>query len=228
MVASFLPPFFLTHSLCHLFYIKVLCIINNFLVLCTICLTSYLVHFKNGPEYLIMGNWSDIYTSEEISASEFGLGKFSCSFEVLLPYFFLFLWSTPSLLFLVSLKYSFLTFSCSSEILFSYFFLFLWRTPSLLFLVPVKYSFPTFSCSSEVLLPYVFFHLCLFGGVCFQYSSILVIFFFFVFWCFPNLVVLFLLLFLFFLLLSQHCTLFNSKFHSDILAVYSYFLYKDF
>ena len=78
--------------------------------------------------------------------------------------------------------------------------------------------------SSEVLFSYFFFYLCLFDCVCFQYSQVRVIFLlskysdsflisqFYSFCCFS---------------LStfhyQHGTFFQARFHSYILAVYSYY-----
>ena len=53
MLASHLPPFLKTNtlSMSSLGY-KTLCIIISFLVLWSVCLSSFLVQFKNGPGYL--------------------------------------------------------------------------------------------------------------------------------------------------------------------------------
>ena len=53
MLASPFPPFLDTYSLTMLSLgCKALGMVISFLVLCSICLSSSLVHFKNGPEYL--------------------------------------------------------------------------------------------------------------------------------------------------------------------------------
>ena len=56
VLANALPPSFLdTYSLStSSLGCKALCMVISFLVLCSICLSSSLVHFKNGPEYLMM------------------------------------------------------------------------------------------------------------------------------------------------------------------------------
>ena len=56
MLASCFPPSFLdTFSLSTSLGCKALCIVMSFLVLLSICLSSSLVHFKNGPMYLTRG-----------------------------------------------------------------------------------------------------------------------------------------------------------------------------
>ena len=54
MLANALPPFFLdTYNLStSSLGCNALCMVISFLVLWSLCLSSYLVHFKNGPEYL--------------------------------------------------------------------------------------------------------------------------------------------------------------------------------
>ena len=61
-----LPPLFLdtTSSLGW----KTWCIVMNFLILCFICWSSALVHFKNGPEYLTGRDSPGVYPFDEISA----------------------------------------------------------------------------------------------------------------------------------------------------------------
>ena len=87
MLASPLPPFFLgTYSLsmsslgCY-----ALCMIISFLVLGSICLSSSLVHFKKGPEYLTMGTAQVFITLIRFLQHSF----VSSSFLVLLRYSFL-------------------------------------------------------------------------------------------------------------------------------------------
>ena len=54
MLASSLPPSFLdTYSLS--LGCNALCVVISFLVLWSICFSSSLVHFRNGPEYLTTG-----------------------------------------------------------------------------------------------------------------------------------------------------------------------------
>ena len=64
---------------------KSLCIVVSFLVLCSICLSSFFVHYKKGPEYFTQG--TDVYLLGEISAVELGFDKFSRSSEI---HFYLF------------------------------------------------------------------------------------------------------------------------------------------
>ena len=66
---------------CSLFRVFII----NFLVVWSICLSSFLVYFKNGFEYLTMGT---VQVFDEISAAELGFKKFSRSSKVLF-YFFL-------------------------------------------------------------------------------------------------------------------------------------------
>ena len=87
------------------------------------------------------------------------------------------------------------------------------------------------SRSFLILLGYSFlffpFHLLLFDGVSFQYFQILVIFFLFMYsdslpiWQFYSL-----LYFSFSMFHYEHGTFFNAKFHSYILAVYSYSFFQ--
>ena len=81
----FLPLFFYTYSRstsslgCNSLYI-----VNRFLVLLSICLSSYLVHFRKGPEYLT-GDSAQVF----IPLIRFLLDSFIlCSFLVLLRYSF--------------------------------------------------------------------------------------------------------------------------------------------
>ena len=68
---------------------KVFYIIINFLILWSICLSSSLVHFKNGPKYLTKGDNPGFYSFHEISAAaELSFKKFFHLLEVLLSYFF--------------------------------------------------------------------------------------------------------------------------------------------
>ena len=86
MLTRPLPPFFLeTYSLSvSSLGCSALCIVISFLVLWFICRSSSLVHFRNGPEYLIM-----VTTQVCIPLKRFVLTK---SFLVLLRYsFFTFL-----------------------------------------------------------------------------------------------------------------------------------------
>ena len=73
-------------------------------------------------------------------------------------------------------------------------------------------GFEKVSRSSEVLFSYFFLHLCLFDSVHFQYSQVLVIFFFQVFWFFLDLAVLFLPSFFFslFIISIAHFSMSNS------------------
>ena len=66
---------------------KGLCIVTNFLITWSICLSSSIVHFKNGPEY----PWGrpGVYPLDSIFAEELGFEKLSRSFEVLFSNFFL-------------------------------------------------------------------------------------------------------------------------------------------
>ena len=82
MMGNPLPPFFLdTYSLsvlslgCNAF-----CIIINFLVLRSICLTSSLVHFKNGPEYLTRGTAQVLLLPSLVSRGFLVLLRFSYLF----------------------------------------------------------------------------------------------------------------------------------------------------
>ena len=87
------PPFLDTYSLSMLsLRCKVLCIVINFFVLWSICLSSFLVHFKNGPKYLIRGTAQIL-----ISLIRFLLGfKFPCSSEVhLIIFSFISVWWCP-------------------------------------------------------------------------------------------------------------------------------------
>ena len=52
LLPSFLPPSFLYSHTTSSLGCNALCMAINFLVLWSICLSSYLVHFKNGAEYL--------------------------------------------------------------------------------------------------------------------------------------------------------------------------------
>ena len=64
------------------------CIIINFLVLCSICLRSSLVHFNSSWSWVCYkANYQDIHTFDEISAVEVSFEKSSSSSAVL---FFLF------------------------------------------------------------------------------------------------------------------------------------------
>ena len=68
---------------------KALCIVINFLLLWSICLSFSLVHFKKGSEYLKRGTvQSFFYSFDEISSAEFAFKEFSFFSEVLFPYFF--------------------------------------------------------------------------------------------------------------------------------------------
>ena len=62
---------------------KFLCIVRNFLVIWSICLSSFLDPFKNGPEYHTSRDSQGVYFFDKISSAEIGFKKFSCSFEVL-------------------------------------------------------------------------------------------------------------------------------------------------
>ena len=103
---------------------KASCIVINFLVLLSICLSTSLVYFMNGPEYLTMNN-SGVHLFDKIFTAELGLQKFSRFFEILFSYFFfhhhlfdgvrfqysqvlvVFLFSKRSDTFLISLLYTF-------------------------------------------------------------------------------------------------------------------------
>ena len=85
MLVSPLPPFFLDT------YCRSFCMVISFLVLWSICLSSSLVHFKNGPEYPM---WGTAHVS--ISLIRFLLYSFvSSNFLVLLKYSFLIFLSSP-------------------------------------------------------------------------------------------------------------------------------------
>ena len=83
MLASPLLPSFLdTYSLCH-FGCKTLCIIFDFCDLWSICLGSFLVHFKNCLVYLTRGTYLRVDSTDKISTTELGFEKYSRSFAVL-------------------------------------------------------------------------------------------------------------------------------------------------
>ena len=82
MLLSPLPPFLDICNLCHLRY-KTLFIVIIFLVLWFICLSSFHVHFKNGPDSLTKGK-----TQVFIYLMRFLLQKFSCSSNILFFFFF--------------------------------------------------------------------------------------------------------------------------------------------
>ena len=80
---------------------KTLCMVFSFLVLCSICLSSSLVHFKKGPEYLTRGK-AQVF----IPLMRFLFySLLTSSFLVLLRYF-LKTFSFISTCFCVKLKYS--------------------------------------------------------------------------------------------------------------------------
>ena len=62
-----------------------MCIVINFFVLSSICLSFSFVHFKNGPKYLRRE------ATQVIFAAEFGFEKFSRLSEVFFSYFFSFI-----------------------------------------------------------------------------------------------------------------------------------------
>ena len=71
MLASPLSPFLDTYNLPTLSLgCNALCIVISFLVLWSICLSS-LIHFKNSPEYLMMGDSPGIYSFDKVSAIKF-------------------------------------------------------------------------------------------------------------------------------------------------------------
>ena len=60
----------------------------SFLVLKSICLSSSLVHFKNGHKYLKRGNSPGIYPFDKVPAIEFCLEQIFDSSEILFLDFF--------------------------------------------------------------------------------------------------------------------------------------------
>ena len=66
---------------------KVLCILISFLIRWSIYWSSFLIYFRNDPEYIKMGK-SVVYLFDGISTAEFDFNKISCSSEILLLFFF--------------------------------------------------------------------------------------------------------------------------------------------
>ena len=90
----FLPPFLL-HIVCQRNLWDTLSMIISFLVLWSICLSSSLVHFKNGPEYLTRGTTQVFIPLIRCRPHSF----VSRSFMVLLGYYFIFIFFFHLLLF---------------------------------------------------------------------------------------------------------------------------------
>ena len=155
--------FFLTHVSC-LGY-KLLCIIN-FLAFWSICLNSFLVHFKNGPEYLTSGT-----ALVFILVVELGFKKLSGSSERLfLNFFFLlrlfyevrFQYSQLLVLVLFSKRFNFSWFG-NSVISVVFLFFSLWAQH--IFLSQIPFVYPGFIFLLFLLVPIFFsflFHLFLF------------------------------------------------------------------
>ena len=89
-------------------------------------------------------------------------------------------------------------------------------------------SFENFHHSQELYFSIFFFHLCCFDGVRFQYSKVLVSFHYFKS---PDMVLIWQLYsfhwFSFTNFNYKHKTFVNGQYHSSILSVYSYFLYRN-
>ena len=97
MLTRPLPPSFLEMYSLSVSYLgcSALCIVISVLVLWSICRSSSLVHFKNGPEYLIIGAAQVFYSSE----NDLLQSLVSKSFLVLLRYsFFTFLFFSVCLI----------------------------------------------------------------------------------------------------------------------------------
>ena len=68
---------------------KAFCIVINFRDLVSICLRSFLVHFKHDPEYLTRGDCLSVSSFDPFPATEFRFENFSCSSDIFFRYFFI-------------------------------------------------------------------------------------------------------------------------------------------
>ena len=69
---------------------KILCKVINFLVLWFICLNSFLIHFKNGPDYLTRKT-AQVFIPSMRFLLQSWVSKSSLVLEVLFSYFFSFI-----------------------------------------------------------------------------------------------------------------------------------------
>ena len=145
---------FVTHTVCLLHLLDVRPYAKSWVILFSICWSSSLVHFKNGPEYLTRGT-----------------------------------------------EHVFI--------------------PLMRFLLRSLLS----SSSEEIFFLIFFFHLRMFDGVRFQYSSICEFHFLQAFWFLLDFVVLFLPPFVVFRFSLLHDIFFYAKFHPYVFTIYSHCLY---
>ena len=77
-------PLLLYRNLCHLLDVTSSSI---FFVLWSIYLSSFLVHFKNGPELSFKGDFLTVYFFDEISFAKLCFEEFFCSSDLIFSYF---------------------------------------------------------------------------------------------------------------------------------------------